>query len=220
MELYQKRLKVDYLVEKYSLESKNNNPNFFLSHIDYFRNNHGVISARSISEKWSELSKESRLTTYLKGLTIIKSANISDESAGCPYKFSYESSKELMPCLKHSRDTGIVNKDGTIDINVLTNVLFTYFEINDSSPEESKLVLSQSKMYEYLEICNIRDKDAQTTGPFFVSYKAIAKNEWRFFFEIFSDVTFDNELYVTAETFLLFYFNSKILYDRILNKNK
>ena len=220
MELDQKRLKVEHLIEKYSMGSKNNNPNFFLSHVDYFKNNHGIISARSISEKWSELSKENRLTTYLKGLAIIQSANASHESVGCPYKFSYKSSKELMPCLKHSRDTGIVNKDGTIDINVLTNVLFTYFETNDCSPEESKLVLSQSKMYEYLEICDTRDKDAPVTGPFFVSYKSVSKGEWGFFFDIFSDIKINSELCVTAETFLLFYFNSKILYDRILKQNK
>ncbi len=206
---------VKQLIAKYSCLSKNS-PNSFLSHIDYFKGTDGKISASSISKKWTQLTGENSMMTYAKGMAVIQSANSSKEANGCPYRFEFKSSHEIMPCLKHSRDTGIVNKDGSININVLEYVLMTYFEYSAESQKESKLILSQTKMHDYLEECNNRDKHLPATGILFVPYKTVSKGEWDSFFVIFGDIKINGDLYITAETFMLFYFDSATLYEKKL----
>lgn len=212
--LQTKLLIVQQLIIKYSCGAKNV-PTSFIGHIEYFKDK-GEISASSISKKWHELTGENSFSTYAKGMAVIQSANNSEETKGCPYKFGFKSSAEIMPCLKHSRDTGIINKDGSINFDVLEHVLLNYFDVNKNSPEESKLIITQSKMYEYLEECDNRDKKLPAVGILFVTYKSIAKEEWGTFFSVFSDIKIGEELAVTAETFLLFYFDSATLYDKKL----
>jgi len=195
-------------------------PTVFLNHVDYFQNYDGIINVQSISKKWSALTKENSYATQAKGNITIREANSHPINKGCPYINEFNSSKEIMPCLKHSRDTGIVNKNGSINESALEYVMNTYFEEYKESPEFSKLILKQSKMSKYLKECNKRDEHLPSTAAYFIPYKFLASEEWRVFFETFSDVNVDGELAVTAETFLLFYYDGKTLYDRILNKNK
>lgn len=207
-----KSMIIKTLIEQYSSMSKNTP---FLQHIDYFKNDDESISALSISKKWHKLTGENRIETFAKGVGIIQSANKSTESKGCPYRFSFKSSTELMPCLKHSRDTGIVNKDGSINLETLEYILTNFFQEDD----HHKLVITRSKMYEYLEECDKRDKNLPATGVFFVPYKILAKGEWDTFFDTFGDVKIGDEIGVTVDTFLLFYFNSDTLYERKLNQS-
>lgn len=214
-----KQTTIKNLITNFSVRSKEK-PFAFLNHVDYFKDdNTNEISSSSISKKWTALTGENSWSTYAKGYAVIHGANVSEESKGCPYK-NYFSSSEMMRCSKHSRDTGIVNKDGSINLDKLESVMNIYFEEYESDSKENKLILKQSKMNEYLEECDKRDNDLPATGPFYVSYKTIAKGEWDTFFSIFSDFIIGTEKCITAETFLLFYFDSETLYQRQLDKMK
>lgn len=192
----------------------------FLDHVDYFQNlTTKEITTNSISENWSNLTGENWLSTYAKGYAVIHGANVSEEMKGCPYKRSFNS-VEMMKCSKHSRDTGVVNKDGSLNLDILENFLTDFTEENVNSPNESKLILRQSKMNEYLKICDERDKNLPNVGPFYVSYTSIAQGEWDTFFSVFSDFVIENERCVTVENILLFYFDSEKLYKEKLNEKK
>lgn len=206
------------LIKKFS-ESAEQKPKTFLNHIDYFKGKDNNISASSISENWTNLTGENSLSTYAKGYVTIRQVNCSEKSKGCPFKYKF-SSQEVMEGAKHPCDTGIVNEEGSINFEKLEFVMTMYFEICNESPEDSKLVLRQSRLNEYLEECSKRDKDLPQYGAFYIPYKSIARAEWDVFFPIFSDVKIDKELCITAETFLLFYFNSRKLYDRVLDNKK
>lgn len=205
------------LINKF-YDSATQKPYSFLNHVDYFQNKQTKeITSHSISENWSNLTGENCISTYAKGFAVIHGANISDEMKNQHYKYSFNS-VDMMKCSKHSRDTGIVCKDGSINIDILENFLIEYSEENENSPEDSKLIIRQSKMNQYLKKCDERDKDLPNVGPFYVSYTTVAQGEWDTFFPIFSDFKIGTELCVTVETLLLFYFNSKELYDRKLRE--
>lgn len=196
--------------------SKTASSNSFLQHVDYFKEQ-GKITTTSIANKWSALSGESEWVTTPRGVAVITGANYSDERKGCPFKFEYNA-KELMLCLKHPKDTGIVNADGSINLDIMENMMTEYFKFD---ADKKRYVMTKESMFDFLKKCDERDKDYKY-GAFYVTWESVAKNEWDSFFDNFTDFVDEqtNEPTIYAETFLLFYFNSDQLYKTKLDYNK
>lgn len=188
----------------------------FLKHLDYFKSD-GEITKCSIRDKWSALSGENRLKTYIKADITIRGANKFNpdyQNGSCPWKSRFESA-DMMEILKHPCDTGIVNIDGSINIEILTNFVNEYFEPLNTDT----WILRESVMNEYLRICLERDHNL-TLKPFYTlpSFETLAKFEWYDFFLNFNDGQIDGTNIVNLETFLQFYFEPDVLYQRILNQ--
>jgi hypothetical protein len=193
----------------------------FLEHIHYFKNEQGLINRTSIATNWCKLSKESYMKTWIKGLITINGANYvhQQKSPGCPWKYDYASSAELMPDLKHSRDSGIVNADGSINMEQLENVMLASFKYD---PEKKCFYVTKSTITQLLvEWCK-RDEDQEAKVKFSMpSWEVVAKAEWDDFFLNYvddwkyNDILCNYEPTVTADTFLQFYFQGKKLYDRV-----
>jgi hypothetical protein len=201
---------IDEYIKKYSTST---NP--FLEHIEYFKGTDG-ISACSISKKLSELTQENRLATIIKGKLTMRAANQSVEAKGCPYRSTFETSKDLMPCLKHPCDSGIINKDGSINIPKLKEIAGTYFDYNMVS---DKWFLTKSSIFEYLNVCAARDKELPQYGACYIPWRTVANKEWTDFFFNFHDYEVEQDLAVTLDTFLQFYFNPLTLYKKRLDKH-
>lgn len=198
------------LIEKYS---HNAGEKSFLKHIKYFNEN-DAITTDSIKNKWHELTGENKWITWIKGYFIISGANRNLPS-GCPYKHEFQND-EIMQCLKHPCDTGIVKKDGNINVNVLYNMMLNNF---DYSLKYSCFYLTKSKMMKYLKECEDRDKQIDNgTGIIYVSWNSVAETEWTIFFDTFCDFTINGDKSISADTFLQFYFDCDKLYQRILSK--
>jgi hypothetical protein len=198
------------LIDRYS-HAGGNNP--FLKHVAYF-NEDGSITTNSIKNKWHELTGESKWTTWAKGYFTIRGANRNLPS-GCPYQHSFQTA-EIMPCLKHPCDTGIVQKDGNINIDVLRNMMYENFKY---STEYSCYYLTKSQMAKYLSGCTTRDKDIDSgTGVPLVSWSTVAWAEWDVFYDTFCDFEIGDDKAITADTFLQFYFDCDKLYQRALSE--
>ena len=203
------------MIDKYSQNAKQN-PTPFLNHVDYFRDSKdGTISISSISDKWSALTGEGKFITNIKGYITIATANSSKAAKGCPYRDKFQTSAEIMPCLKHSRSSAVVNGDGSINEERLRHLLSRFTEEYDGSPEESKLILTYSQMLAYLAECYERDK--HLPNVWLVADKTLAAQEWKLFFRVFTDVTKDGDKAVTIERLLQFYYNGEELYAKILS---
>ena len=192
------------------------NPTPFLSHLDYFKKD-GEITACSIGDRWSELSGESGVKTYIKGKITIIGANNNDDNyinGTCPYKHSYQS-EDMMHVLKHPCDTGIVNNDGSINIETLKKVIMLNFEYDK---DINSFSMRESKMNEFLQVCKERDEGVVSNLPFYMPpFKTVAKFEWYDFYYNFCDRILNDENAVTLNTFLQFYFKPNVLYGRKLN---
>jgi len=190
----------------------------FLKHLDYFKDNNDDINVSSIGEQWSALSGEYRMKTYLKGLITVKGANYSMNS--CPYMSNFDSDT-MMNALKHPCDTGIVNKDGSINMVLLKNFIVQHFTYDS---ETQKYVLIKQCMEEYLIECVDRDINL----PYKInwnmpSFQTVASAEWNDFFLNYTDVIVSDDSSishqaVTLKTFLQFYLVPNVLYNRVLNK--
>lgn len=207
------------LIDKYSCEA---GPTPFLEHIDYFRNKDGKLDKRSIASKWSDLSKESYVKTMIKAHITINGANYVNQKQnnGCPWKYQFESSAEIMPCLKHSRDSDIVNRDGSINVEKLKDFMTSCFEYD---PDNELYFVTKSTIDRKLKDWQERDKDLEERiSCMLPAWATVAEAEWNDFFLNFTSCWYINpatrkhEQAVDAETFLQFYFNSKKLYDRVL----
>jgi len=183
----------------------------FLAHIEYFTDHNGITS-KSISKQWSHLTGENTIKTRLKGHLTIKAANqsLSAMDAKCPYREAFKTSEELMPCLKHPCDTGIVNSDGSINRESLETMMRATFEFNG---DLRQWVLRKSVMDTYLKCCGERDRYHQGKAPYKISWTTVAQAEWDDFFKTFSDCKVLGESSVTAVTFLRFYFKGDELYS-------
>ncbi len=190
----------------------------FLKHLDYFKDDNDDINITSIGEQWSALSGEYRIKTYLKGLITIKGANYSINS--CPYRSNFDSDT-MMNALKHPCDTGIVNKDGSINMILLKNFIEHYFVYDFITKQ---YILTKKCMEKYLVNCVERDINL----PYKInwnmpSFQTVARAEWNDFFLNYTDMMFyfndgTSDQSVTLKTFLQFYFVPNVLYNRVLNK--
>ena len=190
----------------------------FLKHLDYFKDGNGDINVSSIGEQWSALSGEYKIKTYLKGLITVKGANYNMNS--CPYMSNFDSDT-MMNALKHPCDTGIVNKDGSINMVLLKNFIEHHFVYDYKS---NKYILTKKCMKKYLVNCVERDANL----PYKInwnmpSFQTVAQAEWNDFFLNYTDmmVCYDDgtcDQSVTLKTFLQFYLVPNVLYNRVLNK--
>lgn len=195
------------LIDKYS----NCGEKSFLKHVEYFNEN-GEITTNSIKNKWHNLTGENKFVTWTKGYFTIYGANKNLPSE-CPYQHSFQTA-EIMPCLKHPCDTGIVQKDGNINLDVLRGMMADNFQYSD---QYSCYYLTKSRMVAYLAECTVRDKSINNgTGIPFLSWSTVASAEWDVFYDTFCDFKVDDDQAITADTFLQFYFDCDKLYDRVL----
>lgn len=191
----------------------------FLKHVKCFEDEkNGEISACSIGERWKALSQEGSLVTYAKGYITIKGANHVNmrESGECPYmkKFMAE---QIMPLLKHPCDSGIVMRDGNINVGILTNLMTSSFEFD---AELGVYYIRKRVIDKLINSWKERDADADKGMGFMMpNCETIAYFEWEDFFKNYTDwwVVGPDDLYepaVTANVFLQFYFEGDVLYDR------
>lgn len=198
------------IIDKYLL---NHTERPFLKHVEYF-NEHDGITVDSIKNKWHELTGENKWITWLKGEVTIISAN-ANLPKECPYLHSF-TTERIMPCLKHPCDTGIVTKEGNINVDVLRDMMNTYFEYNSVY---NCYYLTKSQMTKYLTTCTKRDEEINNGTPIpFLTWQTVASAEWDVFFDTFCDFEIDGEKAITADTFLQFYFKSDELYNRKLSE--
>ena len=209
------------LTEKYIDECINHyntgDPKPFLKHVRYFKKD-GGITACKIGEQWSNLSGEYQALTYVKGRITITGANWSDvdyREGRCPFKKEYDT-EEIMNVLKHPCDTGIVNKDGSLNIDTMKQVIMRNFEYD---AEISTFIMKEEKMNEFLAVCEARDENVEQFLPFYMpSYQTVAYNEWKDFYYNFCDRLVNNKKRaVTLHTFMQFYFQGDVLYNRKLD---
>ena len=201
------------LIKKYSEKAE---PNSFLQHVEYFKED-DKITTMSITNKWFELSEESKAITFYRGAFTIHTANGSEKAKGCPYAHSFETDR-MMKCIKHPADTGIVNEDGSINVDILKTVMENHFSWNE---EKEKYILPKSVMKKYMKECKERDKNTPLSAGFYIPFHVVADAEWDAFYYNFADYTDDDEdPVIFAETFLMFYFNSTELYKKKLDDNK
>lgn len=202
---------------------KNSSPKPFLKHIDYFRDSKGKINKTSIATNWAKLSKESYFKTLIKAHITMTGANQVKEqkNPGCPWSYDFNSSAEIMPHLKHSRDSDVVNHDGSIDIEKLQTMMTKLFEYD---PVKNSYFVRKSEVTEYLKLWAQRDSHLETKISLLMpSWETVAQAEWDDFFLNFVDdwkltkKGDDVEATVTADTFLQFYFEGNKLYDRVFN---
>jgi hypothetical protein len=189
----------------------------FLQHLDYFKGDDDkLISACSISDKQSALTGESKTKTYVIGKVTISGANNINPNylnGTCPYKKKFESD-DLLDKLTHPCDTKIVNSDGSINVDVLTHFVKTNFEYDK---EMDTFILFKNKMMDHMEICKDRDADLEQTIRWFLpSFAMLAYGEWTSFFDVYCDRKYDGEKAVTLNTFLQFYFEPQVLYQKVL----
>lgn len=188
----------------------------FLKHLDYFKEN-GEITACSIGDRWSHLSGENGLKTYIKGQITVRGANKNNDdykNGTCPWKHSFDSDY-MMKCLKHPCDTGIVNQDGSINFAILKKVIKSNFELDAKT---NLHIMKRSTMYEYLKQCKKRDEHLELKpGWELPSFDTIAHFEWYDFYYNFCDIIVDDEESVTIKTFLQLYFEPDVLYNRKLS---
>ena len=210
------------MVDKY----KTDDPCPFLKHVEYFKKD-GEITACSIGERWSELSKENGLKTYIKGDITVRGANYNNKECpykgmfsltGCPYKYIWETDK-MMESLKHPCDTGVVNEDGSINIDTLVTFIKTNFKFSD---EHKTFVLPKSTMDACLPEFTKRDSDQTTSLSWNLpDFSTVARFEWDDFYLNYTDLIVTNDdgskqQAVSLDTFLQFYFRPDELYSRTL----
>lgn len=187
----------------------------FLKHLEYFSGKDGITMS-SIGDKWSDLSKEHWLKTYTKGWITVKGANYS--MGNCPHMCTFDSNT-MMCALKHPCDTGIVNKDGSIDRKALKKFIKDSFLYDEKS---NSFLLTESKMKSNLGDYVERDSELSTYISWNMpSYKTVASAEWNDFFLNYTDVYYyddnkEDERAVTLKTFLQFYYVPEVLYKRVL----
>jgi hypothetical protein len=191
----------------------------FIKHLNYFRGDDGNITVSSIGEKWSQLSGEYRIKTYAKGHITVKGANYNANL--CPYQNSFDSNT-MMSALKHNCDSGIVNKDGSINIEILISLIKENFIYHGKS---ESFILLKSTMNSCLKDFHERDKHLNNKISWDLpSFATVATAEWDDFYLNYCDLIVDKDNYddkereqaVTLDTFLQFYFDPKGLYDRVL----
>lgn len=190
----------------------------FLKHLDYFKKDN-IITACSIGDRWSELSGENGLKTYVKGQVTIRGANHNNpeyQDGSCPWKHIW-GSQDMMCVLKHPCDTGIVNKDGSINIEILKDFIKRNFEWDQ---DINTFIMRESTIIEYLKICKQRDIDLNLNikpSMFGPSFATVAVFEWDDFYYNYCDRIINKERAVTVGTLLQFYFEADVLYQRTLN---
>lgn len=187
----------------------------FLVHLQEFKGEEG-ITACSIGQKWTALSGENSIATYGKGRITIAGANESNpeyKSGGCPWKKKYEE-EEMMNLLKHACDTGIVNQDGSINIDSLKDLIRLRFSFH----EGVGFCIKKSVMDAHLDACAERDENlAKKMAWYLPGYKFLAQSEWDTAYDIFTDIIVDDERALTIETFFQFYFEPRLLFERTLS---
>jgi hypothetical protein len=190
----------------------------FLEHLEQFAENND-ISACSIANKQSELTGEYRLKTYTIGQITISGANNNNPdylNGSCPYAYSF-TPEEVLKHLKHPCDTGIVNNNGTINIETLREFILENFEYDD---EIKTYIIKKPIMDDNLEKYKERDQHLNLKPIWYLpSFETIAQGEWHAFFNLYCDRKVNGFMSVTLETFLQFYFNQKVLNKKLLAKN-
>lgn len=203
----------------------------FLKHVSFFKDKHGDITRSTIATKWSVLENIWYLKAWIFGKVTIDGANQQaanectavDSSGKCPWKTkdTFTDAGELMGYLKHPRDSGIVNKDGSINLENLEKIMLTYFEYD---ADRKTWFVRKSQFHKELDQTAIRDKDlpAKLEGAL-VGWDTVTRNEWNTQFKILCSgwiKTADGgwEETVSAQHFLEFYFMCDVLYARCLNK--
>ncbi len=189
----------------------------FLEHLDYFKGDDGEITSHSIAEQQSKLSGESIIKTTIIGKITISGANNNNpeyNKGSCPWKNSFESG-DMLKNLKHPCDTGIVNEDGSINIDILTNFVKLNFEYDNKT---KTFIMRKSKMFDHLKLCKERDAQLKKGVTFYLpSFETVAQGEWSSFYGVYYDRDFNGEKAVTLNTFLQFYFESNVLNQRALS---
>jgi hypothetical protein len=207
------------LIQKY----KDNSSEYpFLEHVNYFRNSKDRIDRSSIATQWKKLTKESYIKTFIKGHITMRGANqnlaTSMAPKTCPWRVDFDV-KEFMPLLKHPCDTGAININGSINIDNLETMMTSCFEFDST---KNLWFIRQSVMFDHLKKCAERDKlMASKSGCLMPSWITVAWNEWNDAFGIFSDgwqlLKSKYEPTISADTFLQFYFQPNVLYQRVLD---
>lgn len=216
-----------YLSQMIQDKVKNSLPFPFLQHVDYFKDEKGQITQDSIKHQWHKLTGEHLLKTTIKAKITMSAAN--QKLSKCPYMMSQISkcpyqnkfiTEHMMPLLKHPKDTGVVNSDGSINIDNLEKMIALCFEKGIGNI----WYIRHSVMNEFLKQCSDRDQNKPNMEGFFMpSWSQVAWFEWRDAFNVYSDHIhqiddFQEEKAITLETFLQFYFECAKLNQRVLNK--
>jgi len=188
----------------------------FLRHLDYFKGENGLISACSISEQQSKLSGESTIKTAIIGKITVSGANNNNPdyvNGTCPWKKKFQSD-DMLHNLKHPCDTNIVNRDGSINIDILKDFVKLNFEFDKNI---DRFVMKKSTMIDYLSVCKNRDADLEQKITWYLpSFEMLAHGEWSSFFDVYADRKIDGEIAVTLNTFLQFYFEPDVLNQKVL----
>ena len=182
----------------------------FLKHLDHF-SNQGVIDKSSMIEKWCALKDENKLLIYPKATMLMYQSNYNNNNT-CPYADKFTSDKMLYQ-LKHLSSTGIVNNDGSINLVALKDIMKSHFK---HYSHLHTYCIKKSDMMDYIHMCHLRDAKFEEAKPWYLpSNTTQSKLEWYDFFNYFTDGFIDGEQVVSIETFLQFYFEPDVLFQRV-----
>jgi hypothetical protein len=213
----------EHLIELIQSYTKNSAPFPFLAHIDYFKNQKDELTVSSAASKWQALTQENYVSTWFKSVLVFFGLNdgLRRTTPGCPWKSQFDSNETVMRLLKHSRDTGILNSDGSVNIDILTQVMTKAFYFDTLTHQ---WWMTQSSLLDVLKESAERDKTLPDRAHWFTpTWESVAHGEWEEFFKAYTErwlvIDEETEQYqpaVSADTFLQFYLEPATLYTRIV----
>ena len=189
----------------------------FLEHLEIFANK-DLVSKESITQGLNALSGHS-LQNNIKAGIVMDGANASLEMK-CPHKkYKYQENITIhnsMSALTHSRDSGVIQSDGSINEDKLLRLLKNckYNHMFDT------YVLWEKDLLAFMKIRAHEDKNLPSSFPFqwsftflnLVSFETVANGEWADMYNVYTDIkTKKGKRGITLRTLLLFYYKPKIL---------
>jgi hypothetical protein len=202
---------IDDLITLYFTRYKND-PLRFRKHVEAFQDEDGKFTLTAFTHKWKLLTNDDPLTTRIAcGLTYNACAQDKEiTAASCTGR------------LKHVYDTGIVNRDMSINEKNLKSTMKSVFKYD---PEVKNQVTTLKELLENVDKCIKRDGPDHKmpyhgVESYLVTYERVAKGEMENMIKAYSDVIItrsDEKIAgITAETFIQFYFESDVLNTKVM----
>jgi len=195
----------------------------FLKHLEIFANNDSV-SKESIKHGLNALAGHSMQNNIKAGI-VMDGANVSLEMK-CPHKkYKYQDNipiNNAMSALTHSRDSGVIQSDGSINEDKLLRLL----ENCKYNHQYQTYILWEKDLLNFMKIRAHEDKDLPSSFPFqwsptllnLVSFETIAAGEWADMYDVYTNVkTKKGQRGLTLRILLLFYYKPEILNNEKIN---